>query len=320
MIRKFWTAEEAARLTAEYPNKSNAALAIMFACAENSIADKAYQLHLRKDPDYKRVCNVKRLGARYHGESLAEKLLAGVRAAGDTGLTRAAAEDTYGNNPASVRTNLSKLVKAGTIFAAGWWDRRIYFISAERAQAVEAETREANRLRVKALRRIREDRRRKAIAEGRITVPKRERKKTMKPKKNTRPGRCHWTEAELDALRAGYPTQGVASVPHRSRHAVTRMAAKMGIACVVKNLSHGKAKPKTPKAVKPPKPPKPKAVLVKREWHGQAQVAVKAAPGSPQKRGPAYLDIPVTYSPNFRHVVGPSPRLDRYRTNTHSEV
>ena len=56
---------------------------------------------------------MKRLGARYHGESLAEKLLAGVRAAGDAGLTRAVAEDTYGNNPASVRTNLSKLVKAG---------------------------------------------------------------------------------------------------------------------------------------------------------------------------------------------------------------
>lgn len=307
MIKKFWTAEEAARLTAEYPNKPNAALAIMFACTENAVAEKAYKLNLRKDPAYKRVCNVKRLGARYHGESLAEKLLAGVRAAGDAGLTRAAAEDTYGNNPASVRTNLSKLVKGGTIFAAGWWDRRIYFISAERAQAVEAETREASRLRVKALQRIREDRRRKA---------KREMEKTMKPKKNTRPGRSHWADAELDALRAGYPTQGVASVPTRSRYAVTRMAANMGIACVVKNLCHGKA-PKAPKAVKPPKP---KAVLVKREWPGQALVAVKAAPVSPKKRGPAYLDMPVTYSPNFRHIVGPSPKLDRYRTNTHIEA
>ena len=316
MTRKVWTPEEAARLAIVYPDKSNWDLAVMFGTSRMSVNAKGQLMGLKKSAAFRKVCTSKAHGARY-GVSLEDRMMDAIRAAGAAGLKALAAVEMFGNSRNTISTIANRMETRGAIFASAFQEDRAYFANKEDADAHGAAMKQRRDIRRATLHRLREERYR---AEERalkpIVVKHPKTAKAAKPPKdaNAVPKRStSWPEEDLAKLRTDYPLMGVASVPWRKAKAVHCMANKLGVKCLAKNLggirkaANAKTAPKTPKAPK---------VRAKRERPGRALVAVAKAPAPPVKRGPAHLDVPITYSPNFRHVVYPSKPAP-LRTNTH---
>lgn len=202
--------------------------------------------------------------------------------------------------PKTVRTLLNRMGVVRRLHSAGLAGTRRWFATAEFAEEYEKNGRPRTRRAVEAAARAARAVDRDATRAIRLA-------KLAQP----RGPQSWWSEAEKAILRAVYPIRGVAGVQesvNRSVASITSKALKLGIACevCVQHLHPEKRASKGTKASL-----MPRRDLIGAGGAAPAPVAVKKA------RGPAHVDGPAAYHPNFKFTVCPSPGT-ALRTNTHS--
>lgn len=311
MGRKNWTAAEESKLAKLYPNTSNNVLAPLFDCTTLQISGKARKIGVKKTDAFMKVCNAK--GNAKPQKGLALLLIDAVRSAGAAGVSVTEVVERFKYKRRTATATAARIAMDGKIFRGGFLGKLTYFSDREHAATFHAECLKASKARLTEVHRLRDLRRNKLRAAERglvrATAAANKPAKVIVPKVSKR---GHgWPADDIVTLRRDYPTMGVKCLPHRHLKAVQSMASTLGIRCTAKGLGGPKHNPSAQPKLEPARKTE------KRDWPGHAQVAVSIPRPAPAKRGPAYLEGPVTYSPSFRKTVYPTSPAP-LRSNTHS--
>ena len=284
-----WTAELDAVLLELFPTKGADAVAAATSRSYGAVQRRANRLGL----------HMNRRGKRPDGHALSDRLARAIADAGAEGFSPASFATLFPTDKlASLRTTLGRLVDAEQAFAVGHHAARRWFATVEAAMAYDR----TGRPRTHRERLIAERAERALAREA-----DRKTRATKRAENRAAAKEKHWTDAERRYLVKHYPTGGakaVAPVLGRSVTAVTDKARKLGLKCevCVQYVGYVKAPPK-------PKAPKPRPV---------APVVLRPAASKASKpRGPALVDGPVRYHPDFKFTRVP-PHPPALRTNTHS--